>query len=79
MWSCAPEDWAPFSDPIVNIDELCLEIESRYLQDPSLHSPLSEQERNPAILRHFLKNNKNDKDATYAQFCEWIAWRRGTF
>jgi hypothetical protein len=77
MFSCQPEEWLPFGDPVIDIDPLALEIQQRLAQDASLPTPLSEIETSLSTIRHFLNNQSKNKEATYLELVEWIQWRRG--
>ncbi len=74
MFSCTPEDWF---GSLTDVDPIAIEIQQRLIQDTSLPSPLNELETNLLTIKHFLKNQSNNKDYAYNEMVEWINWRRG--
>lgn len=76
--SCQPEDWLPFGDPLTpNLDPIVHEIQQKLLHDTTLPTPLLDIEQNNKTIKHFLKNQSNNKESAYNEIIEWIKWRRG--
>jgi hypothetical protein len=77
MFSCQPEEWLPFGDPITDLDPIAVEIQQRLTQDTTLPTPLIEIETSLPTIKHFLNNQSKNKESAYQEIVEWIQWRRG--
>ena len=77
VFSCAPQDWFPFSDPSVDIDAVALEMSERAKSDISLPHQPNELERSPVSMKNFLRATRSDGESAYKLWIEWLEWRRG--